>query len=157
MKTAIKLPSLTSFKNPPKDEKKEEVVIADTGTRINKSFTLEELLVHWTAYADRFKAEGKTSEYIIMANRELKLEEDFTIKLYLDNAVQIDQLSDFKPDLLTFLRKNLSNSLIILETSVMERQPERKMYTDNDKLLYILSKYPAVGDLKKRLGLDMDN
>ncbi len=91
-----------------------------------------------------------------MANRELKLEEDYTIKLYLDNAVQIDQLSDFKPDLLAFLRKSLNNSLILIETSVMEQKTERKIYTDNDKLNFILDKYPIVTDLRKRLGLDMD-
>ncbi len=30
------------------------------------------------------------------------------------------------------------------------------MYTDNDKLNFLLEKYPLLADLKKRLGLDMD-
>ncbi|HVD98698.1 MAG TPA: hypothetical protein VNB90_10885 [Cytophagaceae bacterium] len=110
----------------------------------------------WTAFAERFKAENKTSEYIILANRQLKLEEDYTIKLQLDNLVQVDQLNAFKPDLLEYLRKNLSNSLIMLETSVMDKPLERKPYSQSEKLQHMIEKYPIVADLKKRLGLDMD-
>jgi DNA polymerase-3 subunit gamma/tau len=123
---------------------------------LNKPFTLKELQSYWIQFAEKIKAEGKSSEYVILANRELKLEEDFTIKFHLENLVQVDQLNSFKPDLLEFLRKNLSNSLIMLETSVMDKPSERKPYSQSEKLQHMIEKYPIVADLKKRLGLDMD-
>jgi DNA polymerase-3 subunit gamma/tau len=130
--------------------------VNETGTRLNKPFNLEELKNYWMQFAEKFKAEGKSSEYIILANREIKLEEDFTIKLQLDNLVQIDQLNSFKPEMLDFLRKNLGNSLIMLEISVLDKPVERKPYSQSEKLNHMIEKYPFVADLKKRLGLDMD-
>ena len=123
---------------------------------MNKPFTLKELNSFWIQFAEKIKAEGKSSEYIILANRELKLEEDYTIKFHLDNLVQIDQLNSFKPDLLEFLRRNLGNSLIMLETSVVDKPVERKPYSQTEKLQHMIEKYPIVADLKKKLGLDMD-
>jgi len=102
------------------------------------------------------KSAGKTSEYIILANRELHLEEDYTIKLPIDNLVQIDQLNSFKSELLDFLRKSLSNNLIMIETLVIDTPGDRKPYSQSEKLQHLIDKFPVVADLKKRLGLDMD-
>jgi DNA polymerase-3 subunit gamma/tau len=154
--TGLKLPSLTSLKNQTQLVREEEKVIVDTGVRINKPFELSALKGYWMQYADTFKTEGKTSEYIILANRELTLEEDYTIKISLDNLVQVDQLNSFKPELLDFLRRKLSNSLIMLEISVMDKPIERKPYSQSEKLQHMIEKYPIVADLKKKLGLDMD-
>ncbi len=152
----MKLPSLTSLKNPVEKNTEEVKTTTESSVRMNKPFQLEELKNYWSQYAEKYKAEGKTSEYIILANRELKLEEDFTIKIPLDNLVQVDQLNSFKPDLLDYLRKNLSNSLIMLEISVLDKPVERKPYSQSEKLQHMIEKYPLVADLKKRLGLDMD-
>jgi DNA polymerase-3 subunit gamma/tau len=154
--SGIKLPSLTSFKNPVKEQNEEAKPLEETGKRINKAFVLNDLQGFWTAFAEKLKSENKTSEYLILANRPLQLEEDYTIKLQLENLVQIDQLNAFKPELLDYLRKNLSNSLIMLETSVMDKPTDRKPYSQSEKLQHMIEKYPLVADLKKRLGLDMD-
>ena len=154
--SGLKLPSLSSFKNPAETKVAEVETPVHTGTRINKPFTLEELKNYWGQFADKFKTEGKSSEYIILADRAISLEEDYTIKIPLDNLVQIDQLNSFKPALLEFLRKSLGNSLIMLETSVLDKPVDRKPYSQSEKLQHMIEKYPLVADLKKRLGLDMD-
>ncbi len=151
----LKLPSLTSFKNPLQTNEEKKTIV-DTGTRINKPFVLEDLKKYWSLFAEKYKAEGRSSEYVILGNRELNLEEDYTIKLHLDNLVQVDQLNAFKPELLDYLRKSLSNSLIMLELSVMDKPLERKPYSQSEKLQHMIEKYPIVAELKKRLGLDMD-
>lgn len=154
--TGLKLPSLTSFKNPVQNNTEEVKTTVDTGTRINKPFQLEDLQKYWTLFTEKYKAEGKSSECVILGNRELNLGEDYTIKLHLDNLVQIDQLNAFKPELLDYLRKSLSNSLIMLELSVMDKPVDRKPYSQSEKLNHMIERYPIVAELKKRLGLDMD-
>lgn len=154
--SGIKLPSLNALKNPVQNNTTEEVKTIVTSARLNKPFTLKELTAYWITFAEKLKAENKSSEYTILANRELELSEDFTVKFHLENLVQIDQLNTFKPALLEYLRKSLSNSLIMLETSVNDRPVERKPYSQTEKLQHMIEKYPIVADLKKKLGLDMD-
>jgi DNA polymerase-3 subunit gamma/tau len=131
-------------------------VVESAGPRTNKHFTLSELKNYWVQYAERFKSEGRTSEYIILNNRDLQVDEHYSIKLPLDNLVQIDQLNEFKAELLDYLRRSLSNHQIMLETTVIEKQVDRKPYSQTEKFQHLAERYPIVAELKKRLGLDMD-
>lgn len=120
-----------------------------------RDFSFEELNVLWKQYADKVKSENRNSEYTIL-NREIELTEDYAIKIRLENVILLDQLNAFKVDLLDFLRKNLGNNKIMLETSITEQQEVKKIYTAQDKLNFLLEKYPVVAEMKKRLGLDTD-
>lgn len=82
------------------------------------------------------------------------MDENFVIRIQLDNNIQLDQLNSFKGDFLVYLRKNLNNNLIMLETSIAPTENKKVIYTSDDKLKYLTEKYPIVEDLRKRLGLD---
>lgn len=80
-----------------------------------------------------------------------------TIKLRLDNFVQLDLLNTLKPDLLKYLRHGLLNSNIMLEAIIATDETSKKMiYTSNDKFKYLAEKYPILEEMKKKFGLDTD-
>ncbi|HEY8402802.1 MAG TPA: DNA polymerase III subunit gamma/tau [Cytophagaceae bacterium] len=157
LKPTIKLPSI-------KDLKTTVVTNVTTTTKTveevkpNKAsaFTLEDLKKHWNSYAEKLKQEGLKNEYFILANRELHLQENFIIKFKIDNLVQQDQLNAIKPDFLEHLRKNLDNNLINLEVEIAKDEEIKKIYTAQEKLLYLSQKYPTVEELRRRLGLETD-
>jgi DNA polymerase III subunit gamma/tau len=133
---------------------KEEVVI-ETDTTIRDTFSLSNLKSIWNEYASRMKREKKDIEYVILSNRELELD-GFTIKIKLDNLIQIDQLNGFKTEFVEHLRKSLKNNLIMLEASISASEAKKVIYTSDEKFKHLLQKYPILEDLKKRLGLETD-
>jgi DNA polymerase-3 subunit gamma/tau len=105
------------------------------------------------AFLKRFKSHE--TEYIILS-REVELDEHYTIHLTLDNTVQEDALTQVKPDLLDFLRSQLKNYAIQLQSQVKEVSASKRPYTLNEKLQYLTDQNPLVAELKKRFGLDTD-
>jgi DNA polymerase-3 subunit gamma/tau len=84
------------------------------------------------------------------------LVDELTVKLNLDNFVQLDQLNSFKPDLLRFLRHRVNNSGLALEAVITPQEDVKMIYTSNDKFKYLSEKYPILEEMKKKFGLDTD-
>lgn len=154
-KSTIQIPKLNSLKEelsaPPKEEEKVEV-----DTSIRNQFSISELKNYWNEFALMMKKQKRDIEYLILINREMELDENFTIRIQLDNLVQLDQLNAFKTDLVEYLRKNLKNNLIMLESTVSANETKKIIYTSDDKLKHLSEKHPIVNELKKRLGLETD-
>jgi DNA polymerase III subunit gamma/tau len=109
----------------------------------------------WMEYAEIMKNEGRKSESIIM-DRDFTMEGEFTVKLGLDNFVQLDVFNVFKADLLRHLRQGLNNSNVNVDAEIAEAAPSKKIYTANDKFRYLSEKFPLLEEMKKRFGLDSD-
>lgn len=92
---------------------------------------------------------------MIILDRSIELEEE-SIRIKLDNFVQLDQLNAFKPELLRFIRKKLNNSNVMLEAVIAPQETVKMMYTSNDKFKYLSEKYPILEEMKKKFGLDTD-
>jgi DNA polymerase III subunit gamma/tau len=154
-KSKIQIPKLNSLKEefnaPPKQEEKVEV-----DTSVRNTFSISELKSYWNEYALSLKKQKRENEYLILINRELELDENFNIKIKLDNGVQLDQLNSFKGELVDYLRKSLKNNLILVESSLSAVETKKIIYTSDDKLKHLLQKYPVIDELKKRLGLETD-
>ncbi|MBX9852567.1 MAG: hypothetical protein K2X86_12540, partial [Cytophagaceae bacterium] len=153
IKSTVKIPKLSSLKeeiNTP--VKKEEPL----DLSVKNQFHKEELRQAWDDYANKLKKEQRDIEYAIIANREINLDENFNIKIKLDNLIQHDQLNTFKADFADYLRKRLNNNLIMIEAIVAPTENKKIIYTSEDKLKYLARKYPIVDDLKKRFGLETD-
>lgn len=156
LKSTLKIPSLKTLQSTvqvpafetAKKDKQEQVVR-------NEVFTREQVVAAWQEYAQRFKEEGKRSESIIL-DRELEFTDDVTIQIKLDNFVQMDLLNTFKPDLLNFIRSKINNSALNLIAEISEEETVKLIYTSNDKFKYLAEKYPLLGEMKKRFGLDTD-
>lgn len=160
-RTTPSIPKLHEMRNSSlQKQEKEEVAVAeeapetieDTGHPVNE----ESLRKVWKAFAERKKQAGKDSEFTIL-NQEIYLHEDgVTIPLTLTNPLQEDLLNGFRGELLQFLRSELGNSQLRLDVQMVKEAAQKKLYTPREKFNYLLEKYPALQDLKDRLGLDPD-
>jgi DNA polymerase-3 subunit gamma/tau len=91
--------------------------------------------------------------------REPNLLENFSVEYSLDNEVQKQRIIlDLKPKLLAHLHRELHNELISIEFNVTENKDEilNKPYTEQEKFNALALKFPALGLLKQKFGLDFE-
>ncbi|KAA9354894.1 DNA polymerase III subunit gamma/tau [Larkinella humicola] len=123
--------------------------------KVDKPFTFEELQTVWQTYARmRDQQDGSRTEQV-MLNREFRLEGTM-IHIALDNSLQANLLNDLRQDLLTYLRRELQNSQIQLTDTIALQETRKMIYTPQDKFNYLAEKNPALLELKRTLGLDVD-
>ena len=120
-----------------------------------EAFTKEQFEKVWMAYAETFKQQSPDF-YITLTTRMPEVKEDFTIELTIDNVVQEKELNDRKMDMLTFLREQLKNSKMQLQT-VLNKNPENiKPFTPQEKFKKMNEKNPNLKKLKDKFDLEID-
>lgn len=122
-------------------------------------FALLDLQPLWNAYAKRPEVTNSPVISTIMSSCTYELDGN-TIKLFLTNVLQKDQLNRLTPKLLKYLRQELANDLIEIEAEIKftetgQEQGANKLYTDADKLQHLMEEYPLFAELKDFLGLDL--
>ena len=119
-------------------------------------FDSDQLTKAWKAFADTVDAAQLKSALSV---REPILLDNFRVGYNLDNEVQRHRIvQDLKPKLLACLHKVLQNDQIDIEFNVVENleQIMNKPYTDQEKFKSMLEKYPVLGIMKQRFGLDFE-
>jgi DNA polymerase III subunit gamma/tau len=110
----------------------------------------------WQLYVDRVKHTDRTLEYTIL-NREWYFDaEKAEVHLQVENEVQVAEFNSFKPEFLLYLRQGLGHNRLQVTIDVVQQENGRNLYTSQDKYNYLADIYPALKDLKTRLGLDTD-
>jgi DNA polymerase-3 subunit gamma/tau len=110
----------------------------------------------WKQLADERRAQDKMSDYMVL-NRPVAAGADHVITLTVDNPVQVVQFNDFRAEFMAELRRRTGHPGLTVQTEVAAAAPTgRKLYTSNDKFAYLAEKYPALQEMKQRLGLDAD-
>jgi DNA polymerase-3 subunit gamma/tau len=110
----------------------------------------------WKQLADERRALEKMSDYMVL-NRPVSADEGHVILLTVDNPVQVVQFNDFRAEFMAELRRRTGHPGLTVQTEVATAAPTgRKLYTSNDKFAYLAEKYPALQEMKQRLGLDAD-
>ena len=110
----------------------------------------------WQQLADERRAQERMSEYTVL-NRTVRADEAHVITLTVDNPVQVTQFNDFRAEFMAELRRRTGHPGLTVQTEVAAAAPTgRKLYTSNDKFAYLAEKYPALQEMKQRLGLDAD-
>ena len=110
----------------------------------------------WKQLADERRAQDKMSDYMVL-NRPVSAGTDHVITLTVDNPVQVVQFNDFRAEFMAELRRRTGHPGLLVQTEVATAAPTgRKLYTSNDKFAYLAEKYPALQEMKQRLGLDAD-
>ena len=144
----------------PKTEDQPQEQIKDENTQLSDqpkdNFGFDDLLEKWNSYANRMKHEGKTNLHTTLTKYNPELKADCTVVIQIDNAVQEEVLSTEKMLLLDFLRKELNNFSIQIETSLADSESGNLLYTTRDKFEKIASRNPSLNKLKDSLGLDLD-
>jgi DNA polymerase-3 subunit gamma/tau len=110
----------------------------------------------WQQLADERRAQEKMSDYMVL-NRAVAADASHVITLTVDNPVQVVQFNDFRAEFMAELRRRTGHPGLTVQTEVATAAPTgRKLYTSNDKFAYLAEKYPALQEMKQRLGLDAD-
>jgi hypothetical protein len=78
------------------------------------------------------------------------------IVIHLLSTVQETLLSNFKTDLINYLRTTLKNNSIVVTGELKETEEKQMLYTPRDKFEYLLGKNPLLQKMRDRLGLDPD-
>jgi len=116
-----------------------------------EDFTQEQLVAKWNEFLARLEDRPSIKSTLSIIP---KLQKDYTLLLEIDNRIQDDLLMDVRPELVSFLRKELRNSKINLKTVVTEIIREKVIYSDVERYQTMASKNPTLALLKQKLNLD---
>jgi DNA polymerase-3 subunit gamma/tau len=136
--------------------KKEEQRAEYLSGESKMDFNSDSLLKYWNDYAIKIKDENKINIFTIMTSYSPRLLPNFIIELDIENKLQDDLLQIEKVDLLNFLRTELKNFSIELQTRILEQIQKKRLYTSNEKYQHMLEKNPNLEEFRKRFNLDLD-
>jgi DNA polymerase-3 subunit gamma/tau len=137
----------------PKAKQNEEVKTAENVS--HQDFTQEKLEKVWLYYTESIAGQYPNF-YSILSTRKPLLKEDFNIELQLDNKAQELTMKERRADLLDFLRTELRNQKIQMETILVESATQSKPYTAEEKYRTMLEKNPELKSLREGLELELE-
>lgn len=122
-----------------------------------ESFDAQQLSEAWKKYYSRLKEEMPRL-YNAMSAREPEIIDGARISVVFDNTVQLDDfVHNIKQPLLNYLKRELSNHRIVLETGIDQTgEDKKKLYTAEEKFKYLNKKNPNLGKLKQEFNLDFE-
>jgi hypothetical protein len=118
----------------------------------DEPFTPEQLHLVWMDFAEqrkKFQAEFQ----LLIQPVEIRGSQ---VVVRLLSTVHETLLSNFKADLIGYLRMQLKNNSIIVVGELKESEEKQMLYTARDKFEYLLEKNPLLKTMRDRLGLDPD-
>lgn len=121
--------------------------------KLPKPFGLEDLQQFIAFFRKR---ESQNIELQKILNRGLKIGENYKVILGLEKA-QITQFEPYRQKFVELLQKKLENNEITLEIEEVIPNVDTKPYSNFQKFEHLQGKNPLLEDLKKKLGLEIDN
>jgi DNA polymerase-3 subunit gamma/tau len=118
-------------------------------------FSQDKLEKVWLYYTESI-AQQYPNFYSILSTRKPLLKDNLIIELTIDNKAQELTLKERRNDLLDFLRAELRNQKIQLETNLIENVSQSKPYTAEDKYRVMAEKNPALKALRESLDLELE-
>lgn len=85
-----------------------------------------------------------------------KLGEEYKLLLTIGSATIDEEIKIIKPDLVSWLRKELRNSRIELITHVDVQSIKKMIYTDSEKLQAMINKNQQLNILRQKFNLDFN-
>lgn len=119
------------------------------------SFDQEKLNKVWAYYTESIAGQYPNF-YSILSSRKPVLKENNLIELTLDNKAQELTMKERRVDLLDFLRSELGNNGIQMETILVETVSQSKPYTQEEKYKAMLEKNPELKTLREALDLELE-
>ena len=129
---------------------KEQHQIYTTATE-SEDFTAEDLKIKWEQFLVRLEERPNLRSTL---SNVPEIKEDYKLVLEIENRIQDDLISSIKPELVSYLRKELKNSKIELVTLITEKVKGRLIYTDAEKFDEMVKKNPNLALLKQTFKLD---
>jgi DNA polymerase-3 subunit gamma/tau len=119
------------------------------------SFSYEQLLKTWNAFAEKLKQDNRINTYTILNNFAPELVGQNQIVISVENKTQEDMVQKESIEMLNFLRSELQNFGIEISYKLTERKVETRLYGNREKYDYLLSKNPKLEELRRRFNLDV--
>ena len=141
------------------EEKNEENAIEKmkyySGEQLAEPFTKEVFAEKWAEYMERLADRPSLKATL---SRTPEIFDSCKLKLQIDSNIMDAEISKIKPDLVSWLRKELRNTNIELFTEivVMENSSGRP-YSETEKLTEMMKKNPHVNLLKQTFNLDFSD
>lgn len=156
---SISIKALLTEEESPKQEPEVTAVRDRTTENSEKTETVEinEVTIDkaWNDFIDTLKGEG-TRVISMFKSIKPELENDNVIKIHLSNAAQKDLfVQNYKQKMIAFLADKLNFQDIDIESVVDVSENNDLLYSDEQKYNYLVTKYPALKELKKTFNLDM--
>ena len=94
-----------------------------------------------------------------LVNNRPVVRTDGAVMVLLNSEAQRDNfIKNIKTELLAYIQDETGLSKVEIITEVAENaQNEKKIYTEQDKLEYLVKKNPELGKMKSRFNLDFDD
>lgn len=150
-----------SIKNLISEPKAKENIVNEpapetAGKQSHREFSAGDLIETWRAFAIQVKEESPRIA-VTLSSVIPDLLPGNTVILKLDNSA-LKELFDhsFRARLEHYLRENLQNSSLNLQTTVGATERGEILYSDEQKFNHLASKNPALKDLKKTFNLDFE-
>jgi len=150
-----------SIKNLISETKTKESIVNEpapetAGVKSYREFSADDLADTWRAFALQVKEESPRIA-VTLSSVIPDLLPGNTVILKLDNSA-LKELFDhnFRARLEHYLRENLQNSSLNLQTTVEATERGEILYSDEQKFNHLASKNPALKDLKKTFNLDFE-
>lgn len=152
VKSSVAVPSLsTVFEEKATTESLENDLVEGSEFR---EVTFNTFIAKWNDLAEKMKSESRITIYTIMTANEPRLKGN-TIEIDVENGVQSDQLKEGKIDLLNYLRVQLNNFALDIQTFEIQQTVIRKAYTSQEKYQVMATKNPALETLRKTFNLGL--
>lgn len=134
-----------------------ELQVNEPEVSLNQPVTHQALLQSWKAYATSIE-KSNPRLFSILNNHLPTLENGITVKLELRNPIQEGEVLKEKNALFTFLKNQLKNTTLELETFIntQETDTSSEVFTASDKLKVMMEKNPVLAKLKQQFNLDLD-
>ncbi|MBS1503131.1 MAG: DNA polymerase III subunit gamma/tau [Bacteroidetes bacterium] len=153
--TSVKIPSLKDLSTKTIAEIAEEDDPYIKGDA-KEDFTMDDFLKQWNEYAVKIKKDGNMNLFTVFTANAPVMLEAYRFEVVVGNKAQENIFRDEKPSILNFLRLNLKNFDIDVQTRVDEVKAAKRPYTTSEKFQHMASKNPNLAELKRRFNLETD-
>ncbi|MCK4751518.1 MAG: hypothetical protein KAT15_30885, partial [Bacteroidales bacterium] len=116
------------------------------------------ILHAWNDYALSLEKK-KPRIYSTLTSNLPEVRGDGAVRVRLNSEAQKDNfIKNIKSDLADYIQNKTGLARVEIITEVAENmQSEKKIYTEQDKLDFLINKNPELGTLKSRFNLDFDD
>jgi len=118
---------------------------------------MDQLKMYWRQYAFQAKENAEITLYNAMVKREPILVDRKTIRIEVDNSVQMGFIANVQQQMTDFFRLHLKNYSIIIESFQTEEEDEEDQYKSPKEQFAVLArKYPNLHSFKSAFNLDFE-
>lgn len=117
----------------------------------NEPFTAEQLAAKWSEFMSQLVDRPNLRSTL---SNVPEITDGNNLLLRIGNSIQEMEIRLVKPELVTWLRKELRNSGIEMTTQIEKVESERMIFSDSEKMQMMMQKNPLLYELKQKFNLD---